>query len=200
LKPRPAGRAADHFWGLLVTHEGDRDPDADASHRGDSRDDHEARQAVVEYERLRGRRAEAMSDNQAGYDVVSEEPNSGRRRRIEVKGVQGRFEGDASVVLTARQAHDAVRNDDDGVEYWLYVVDSTESSRPRVFPIPWARRRTQLRYGFYACVWSAAADQPAVVTPGGLEELTLSAMAPLDPGDLGDEWDDANAEDSEEGD
>ena len=63
--------------------------------------------------------------------------STGRKRLIEVKGVQGIFKENASVVLTARQVHDAVQNDENAVEYWLYVVDSTETECPRVFPIPW---------------------------------------------------------------
>ena len=134
--PTPDGRAADHVR-MLVVSRGSHDTDAGnaASGRGGPRDDHRARQAVLQYEKHHGRRAEAMPDLQPGFDVRSVD-DAGRERRIEVKGVQGRFEENASVALTARQANDALRNDEEKVEYWLYVVDSTETERPRVFSHP----------------------------------------------------------------
>ena len=101
-----------------------------------------------------------------------------------MKGVQGRFEENASVALTAQQANDALRNDEERVEYWLYVVDSTETERPRVFPIRWARDRTYLRYGFYAYAWCDAAEHPAEATADRLVALSPDAPEPLDPGDL----------------
>ena len=124
-----------------------------------------------------------MDALQPGFDVLSIDA-AGRERRIEVKGVQGVFEREASVVLTARQARDAVENEEDGVEYWLYVVDSTETDRPRVFPIRWTRDRTRLRYGFHAYAWRDAAERPAEATAESLKDLSLDALDPLDPGDL----------------
>ena len=169
--PRPA---ADHF-GIFIAREGkkEHDPSGSGPNRGGTfRDDHKARRAVIQYETHCGRRAEAMDDLQPGFDVRSTDDATGHKRLIEVKGVQGTFEDDASVVLTARQAHDAVTHDEDGVEYWLYVVDSTETDHPRVFPIPWVRRPARLRYGFYAKVWANAAERPAVVTEEGLTDLS----------------------------
>ena len=161
-RPSPRGRAADHF-GLLVKYGRADDPESvnTPAGRGGPKDDHKARRAVIEYETSQGRQAEAMPDLQPGFDVCSVDPSTGNRRRIEVKGVQGTFEEDASVVLTARQVHDALGTVEDGMEYWLYVVDSTETACPRVFPIPWTQYRTRLRYGFYARAWAGAAEQPA---------------------------------------
>ena len=105
-----------------------------------------------------------------------------------MKGVQGIFEGNASVVLTATQVENAFLNDNDGVEYWLYVVDSTETDRPRVFPIPWTRHRKNLRYGFYASAWGKDSEQPAIVTENGLVERSIEALDPLDSGDLEEDW------------
>lgn len=162
-RPSPRGRAADHF-GLFVEHERSEDQEPGTS-RGNRRgriDDHKARQAVIKYEKCQGRKPEEMPDNQPGYDILSVDEASGQRRRIEVKGVQGIFQGEASVVLTARQAHDAIQHREQrsqtDVEYWLYVVDSTETTSPRVFPIPWTRYN--LKYGFYARVWADIAEQP----------------------------------------
>lgn len=170
--PTRSSRAADHF-GILVARRGSkgssaRDTSAD---RNVFRDDHAARQAVVQYETLCGRRAKAMADDQPGFDVLSVDDSTGQERRIEVKGVKGIFEGDSSVVLTARQAHDAVQNAEHGVDYWLYVVDSTETNQPRVFPLPWVKRPALLRYGFYAHGWADAAERPAAVTTEGLKDL-----------------------------
>ena len=189
--PTPGRRAADHVRVMVMSHaRHDTDADDAASAREGVRDDHTARQAVLHYEKHSGRRAEAMPDLQPGFDVRSID-HAGRERRIEVKGVQGRFEVDASVVLTAQQAREAIQNDEDGVEYWLYVVDSTETKRPRVFPVRWARDRTRLRYGFYAYAWCDAAEHPAEVTAEGLVALSLDAPEPLDPGDLSGNYDQA---------
>ena len=178
--PPRAPRAADHF-GIMVVREGKEKQDSSSTgsdRSGTFRDDHKARRAVIRYETHCGRRAEAMDDLQPGFDVRSTDEATGHKRLIEVKGVQGTFRDDASVVLTARQAHDAVTHAEDGVEYWLYVVDSTETDHPRVFPIPWVRRPARLRYGFYAKVWANAAERPAVVTEDGLTDLPSQTRTP----------------------
>ena len=178
VKPPPQPpRAADHF-GIVVARrrKEERNPINTGPDRGGTvRDDHKARQAVILYETHYDRRAEAMDDHQPGFDIRSIDNVTGHERRIEVKGVQGTFKADASVVLTARQAHDAVKHAEDGVDYWLYVVDSTETDHPRVFPIPWVRKPAQLRYGFYAKVWEQVAERPAVVTAEGVMGLTSNA-------------------------
>ena len=122
------------------------------------KDDRKARAAVVKYETRQGRRAEEMPPGQPGFDVLSYDP-VGPQRRIEVKGVKGVFEEDASVLLTARQVQDALQHEDYDVEYWLYVVDRTETDDPQVYPIQWTRNRRQLRYGFYADMWAECAER-----------------------------------------
>lgn len=93
--------------------------------------------------------------------MLSRDPQTGRElRRIEVKGVQRRFEKDASVLLSARQVNDALQQED-GAEYWLYVVDSTDTVEPRVIPIPWTRWHGRLRYGFFARAWNQYAEEPS---------------------------------------
>ena len=171
--PTKSSRAADHF-GILVARRGSKGSSArdTSSDRNVFRDDHAVRQAVVQYETHRHRRATEMDDGQPGFDVLSIDDETGQQRRIEVKGVKGIFEGGSSVVLTARQAHDAVQLAEDGVDYWLYVVDSTETKEPRVFPIPWVKRPALLRYGFYAHAWADAAERPAAVTAEGLIDLS----------------------------
>ena len=126
------------------------------------RDDQKARAAVVEYEKRSGRSAEEMPAHQPGFDVLSRDTVTRRMRRIEVKGVKGDFAQDASVVLTARQVEDALHYEEQDVEYWLYVVDRTETDQPRVFPIPWTRHPSQLRYGFRADMWAPFAKNTDV--------------------------------------
>ena len=117
-------------------------------------DDKKARAAAIEFERRHGRQASEMPPGQPGYDIRSFDRVAGCHRHIEVKGVKGDFAQDASVVLTARQMEDALNPEKDDVEYWLYVVDRTQTDKPRVFPIPWMRHRSRLRYGFRADMWA----------------------------------------------
>lgn len=164
-RPSPRSRATDYF-GLFVEHERSEDQESGTSrgNRGGRMDDHKARQAVIDWETRQGRKPKEMPDHQPGYDILSVDEDSGQRRRIEVKGVQGLFQDGASVMLTARQAHDAIQHREqrsetsDNSEYWLYVVDSTETTNPRVLPIPWTRYN--LRYGFYARVWAGIVEPP----------------------------------------
>lgn len=172
-------RAADHYRVMAVARAKDEAaPSTETSAGKGIRDDFTARQAVIHYERHHGRKAEAMEDLNPGFDLRSSD-GSGCERRIEVKGVQRFFEENASVVLSARQARDAIRNveekAEEGVEYWLYVVDSTETDRPRVFPIPWTRSHTRLRYGFHAYAWRDAAEKPAEVTAEGLYRISIAS-------------------------
>ena len=162
--PRPA---ADQFAILIsrnqrkassVSGAGDSDAVEPTKTKAPPKDDKRARATVVKYETRHKRRAEEMLAGQPGFDVLSKDPVTGRQRRIEVKGVTGNFAEDASVLLTARQVEDALQNKEDDVEYWLYVVDRTETDNPRVFPIPWTRNRRQLRYGFYADMWAQCAE------------------------------------------
>jgi len=95
------------------------------------RDDATAREAVVAYEADAGRAAEAMDRYQRGYDVLSRDP-SGRERKIEVKGLQGAWQGDATVSMTGAQFDDARTNEGD---WWLYVVENLGTDSPAVLPI-----------------------------------------------------------------
>ena len=166
-KTTPDSRsAADHF-GILISRSrrmasSQSGPLKPTSTSTRPKDDQKARAAVVEYEKQSDRPAEEMPASQPGFDVLSHDRVAGRQRRIEVKGVKGDFAQDASVVLTARQAEDALHHEEQDVEYWLYVVDRTETDHPRVFPIPWTRRPSQLRYGFRADMWAPYAENTDV--------------------------------------
>ncbi|MBI4614142.1 MAG: DUF3883 domain-containing protein [Planctomycetes bacterium] len=129
------------------------------------------RQAVVEYEIARGREPREMPFEQVGYDVESHDPRRGVVRRIEVKGMKGKWESDASVVMSEAQ-FSAARNAPSGQEYWLYVVDQTETDIPQVFPLPWTRAGT-LQYGYYASHWRELAENELQEDlPHSGEELT----------------------------
>ncbi|MGE3853305.1 MAG: sacsin N-terminal ATP-binding-like domain-containing protein [Planctomycetota bacterium] len=100
------------------------------------KDDTEARALVIEFENSEGRRAAEAPSLQPGYDVRSDEPR-GPLRHIEVKGLQGRWEDNATVQLSLRQFEDARLNDyrdDDGreIEWWVYVVDGLGTDSPRI--------------------------------------------------------------------
>ena len=121
------------------------------------RSDDRQRQAVVDYERQHGRRPKEMDFAQTGYDIQSDDPASTITRRIEVKGIQGTWSGKSSVVMSSRQFTDA-QNPPLDVEYWLYVVDGTETSIPAIYPICWTRVGP-LHFGFHAQHWRHLGEQ-----------------------------------------
>lgn len=109
---------------------------AESSGHGDPPpSDDVARQKVVEYEVRRERPATKGTGNQEGYDVSSEDRHRGVKRLIEVKGLQQRWTGDATVTLTGPQFDAARLEPPPGCEYWLYVVDGLGTNSPRVHPI-----------------------------------------------------------------
>lgn len=120
--------------------------------------DDAARRQVMEYEERRGRPATAAGSNQEGYDVSSEDRHRGVRRLIEVKGLQQRWTGDATVTLTGAQ-FDASRGEPPlGCEYWLYVVDGLGTDSPRVHPIPRFAAKVERVY-LQAQDWLPEVDQ-----------------------------------------
>jgi hypothetical protein len=94
-----------------------------------------ARQKVIQYEERRGRPATMAATNQAGYDVSSDDRHRGVRRLIEVKGLQQRWTGDATVMLTGTQFDVSRAQPPTRCEYWLYVVDGLGTDSPRIHPI-----------------------------------------------------------------
>jgi hypothetical protein len=173
-----AGMAADWFRGLVLSRknvsteeEGAKNTGLDNNHI-QKRDDHKARKLVIEYERRHGRDAQAMNDDQPGYDVLSVDRETRKQRLIEIKGVQGRFDGDSSVILSSRQVNDALNHVILNSEYWLYVVDRTDYNQSMVYPIPWTRFKGHLKYGFYAQAWKADAESPGIICTNEISELT----------------------------
>ncbi len=118
------------------------------------KDDTDARQKVFEYEQGEGRTPTIATRNQAGYDVSSVDDSSGHERKIEVKGLQGTWENDATVTMTGRQFDDACNKEGD---WWLYVVDNLGTDHPRVIPIR-NPARGACRFYLYARHWRNRAE------------------------------------------
>ena len=153
-RPTPDGPARNWFRVLAR-------PADDGSSTGDGNPppkDDEARELVLRYERRRGRNATAASVNQAGYDIASEDSHRGVRRLIEVKGLQQRWLGDATVTMTGAQFDAARREPPPGCEYWLYVVDGVGTDSPNVYPILRPAAKVERVY-LQAQDWACEADQ-----------------------------------------
>jgi hypothetical protein len=117
-----------------------------------------ARQKVVEYEERRGRPATTAATNQAGYDVSSKDRHRGVRRLIEVKGLQQRWTGDATVTLTGAQFDMSRGEPPPGCEYWLYVIDGLGTDSPRIHPIRQFAAKVERVY-LQAQDWLSEVDQ-----------------------------------------
>ena len=68
-----------------------------------------------------------LGGNNEGHDIESLDLKTGRKRFIEVKGIDGAWEDDASVGMTAPQFEACRKLSDD---YWLYVVEHALSAKP----------------------------------------------------------------------
>ena len=93
-----------------------------------------------------------MAPDRPGYDIESTEPEAGMVRRIEVRGMQGAYKEDASVLLSNGQGRDALRNESSKIQCRLYVVDCMDTEAPNVHPVSWTENH--LRFGLYASVWA----------------------------------------------
>ena len=96
--------------------------DAERKRIGDA-----AEKFVVGWEKTQGREARQIGGNSEGYDIESLDPKTGSTRFIEVKGIDGSWEDDASVGMTAPQFEACRKLGDD---YWLYVVEHAMSETP----------------------------------------------------------------------
>jgi hypothetical protein len=117
------------------------------------RDDRREKAAVIWHERQQHRRAKSHPDNNPGFDVESLDPRTGQIRRIEIKGMSGVFDNTAAVAISWTQFEMAMENQDENIEYWLYVVDRNRSDNPAVHPIAWARHKGQLKFLFEGARW-----------------------------------------------
>lgn len=91
-----------------------------------------ARDAVCDYEKARGRVPDKLPQAHPGYDIISVDPNTGKERRIEVKGRSGSW-NQLGVGLTRTEFSNA---QDFGDDYWLYVVEfAFDRKARRIYPI-----------------------------------------------------------------
>jgi hypothetical protein len=116
-------------------------------------DDAAARTIVMGYERRAGRKPEEADRYQRGYDVTSIDSEK-RERKIEVKGLQGAWQDDASVAMTGPQFDDALTKEGD---WWLYVVENLGTAHPLVIPIRNPAKGTRSFY-LYARHWRRQAE------------------------------------------
>jgi hypothetical protein len=89
--------------------------------------DDAAMKAVIEFETDRQCSVERMPHLNPGYDVISIDQSSGKRRLIEVKGLDGEWT-ERGVKLTRTQIMNA---EEYGDEFWLYVVEHARDDKNR---------------------------------------------------------------------
>jgi hypothetical protein len=158
----------------LPTDNSESEAGSDAEERGEFGTDDQFRDAVLQYERHRGRFPEAAGPRQAGFDIDSfdrpaENPDRLLIRRIEVKG-RGRQWTDAETVeLSARQFFDAKCKRVEGgkcsddFDYWLYIVERGDDGNLNVLPIRNPAERTA-KFEFRGGTWRPLADNEANAT------------------------------------
>lgn len=127
------------------------------------------RDAVLAYERSRGRIPQPKSDTEEGHDIdsfVREKGSLGRKlaRRIEVKGKGVPWSSAEIVELSDRQFADAAtRRVEEGIpvasdfDYWLYVVEDDGAGTLTVLPIRNPARRAA-HFEFRAGTWRHLAE------------------------------------------
>ncbi len=151
-------------------------------------DDERYRQAVLDYEKARGRFPEAAAKGQAGFDVDSYShplghPDRTLVRRIEVKGKGTLWTGDEIVELSDRQMKDALaQRVDEGerkaatFDYWLYVVE-TCGGELQVIPLR-NPVRAAARFAFRGGLWRSEeeAEDPVreATASGYLSEVEMT--------------------------
>lgn len=131
--------------------------------------DERFRDAVMDYERKRGRFPQSKIGSQAGHDIDSfdgEEGNLDRKlkRRIEVKGKGVPWQNDEIVEQSDRQYRDAWQcSIEPGIslahdcDYWLYVVEDDGTGKLNVLPIRNPAKRAA-HYEFRAGTWRHIAE------------------------------------------
>jgi len=91
-----------------------------------------SRKIVCDWELMQGRHAEELGLTHPGYDLISTNPNTGERRLIEVKGIDGEW-NKTGVSVSRTQFANA---QEFGDKYWLYVVEfALDPNGARVLPI-----------------------------------------------------------------
>lgn len=139
--------------------------------------DERFRNAVMDYERKRGRFPQSKMGSQAGHDIDSfdsVEGNLNRKlvRRIEVKGKGVPWQGEEIVEQSDRQYRDAWHREIEpetpvahDCDYWLYVVEDDGIGKLNVLPIRNPAQQAA-HYEFRAGTWRHIAE---VESDGAME-------------------------------
>ena len=93
------------------------------------------REIAAQYEKGEGRKPQLGDPHQAGWDLRSVDPATGKARLIEVKGKGRPWTENEVVELSRAQAHRAFEEQAPGAWY-LYVVERLENGDFQVLPIP----------------------------------------------------------------
>jgi hypothetical protein len=146
------------------------------------RSDERFREAVMEYERRRGREPQLKGEKEGGHDIDSfilDSDGDTRKllRRIEVKGKGLQWADDEIVELSNRQYSDATTcKAEAGVvlaadfDYWLYVVEVAPSGELNVLAIRNPARRAA-RFEFRGGTWRHLVDVEPPLPLAGAEPL-----------------------------
>lgn len=153
--------------------------ESEEKQEGEFGKDLEFRDAVMQYEKNRGRFPEAAGPSQAGFDIDSfdcpaEDPDRLLVRRIEVKGRGRQWTGGETIELSARQFFDARDKRVEGVrcspdfDYWVYVVERQKDGGLCVLPIKNPAQRTA-KFEFRGGTWRDLTGDYAEASLNGLE-------------------------------
>ena len=107
---------------------------------------------VLEYEQSCGRMPTEMAHSNPGFDVESRNKGGELVRRIEIKSTGGHW-STAGVMLSRRQHEQAV---EDGDLFWLYVVESAQDARFRIYRIQ--NPASRIDYFGFDGGWKAIAE------------------------------------------
>ncbi len=109
--------------------------------------------AVVDFELSQKRKATDCRETWDGYDIYSE--GGGEKRLIELKAIRGTWKERAFVSLSANEFRTAIR-ERKTKNYWLYVVEILEGSKPFIHRINNPGRAKTILFDIG---WQELADQ-----------------------------------------
>ena len=139
-----------------ISPEGGQDGEARGAKEGLG--DEVYREKAAQYEKEEGREPQLGAPHQAGWDLRSVDPATGKARLIEVKGKGCPWTEDEVVELSRAQAHRAFEEQAQGAWY-LYVVERLENGDFQVLPIPNPVRNAG-KWLLLGGLWRKAAENP----------------------------------------
>lgn len=127
--------------------------------------DEDYRRIAAEYERLSGRQPELGDPHQAGWDLQSQDPLTGVKRLIEVKGRGRPWTEDEVVELSRAQVSKAfeARSGKSACVWYLYVVERSSPGAYQVLPIE-NPADTATKWILRGDEWRMIADEPKLIT------------------------------------